>query len=139
MQTNIRTMHMEDGTTEIQWGRGDSDSVISGYILVHPDGSATFPHGEGFVFHMAGDDTRIVEGEDNYGGIEPDEKVLWHCKNTDSHQRLLNAAARALERCQVADDPSGAADEAADILSKVVELDGTEVLPGEAPERQRYT
>lgn len=47
--------------------------------------------------------------------------------------RLLNAAARALERCQVADDPSGAADEAAAILSEVVTLDGQYVpVPGES-------
>ncbi len=44
--------------------------------------------------------------------------------NDEDAQRLLSAAARALERVQVADDPSGAADEAEAILSKVVTLDG---------------
>jgi hypothetical protein len=44
---------------------------------------------------------------------------------TTSEERLRDAAARALERCQVADDPSGAADEAATILEQVVNLDAT--------------
>jgi hypothetical protein len=44
---------------------------------------------------------------------------------TTSEERLRDAAARALERCQVADDPSGAADEAAAILEQVVNLDAT--------------
>lgn len=48
---------------------------------------------------------------------------------TEVEKRLLAAAARALERCQVADDPSGAADEAAAILEQVVTLNGTYVPP----------
>lgn len=43
----------------------------------------------------------------------------------EGYERLADAAARALERCQVADDRSRAAEEAALILSEVVELDGT--------------
>lgn len=43
------------------------------------------------------------------------------------NKRLLSAAARALERCEVATDPSGAADEAAFILREVVEIDGSYV------------
>lgn len=44
---------------------------------------------------------------------------------SEANERLLSAGARALERCEVADDPSGAADEAAAILRTVVNLDGT--------------
>lgn len=51
--------------------------------------------------------------------------------------RLLNALARALERCEVADDPTGAADEAAAILREVVALDATEVHPPGAVEALR--
>lgn len=80
MQTNIATFTTEDGTTEIRWGRGEDDGAFSGYILVHPDGTATFPHGDGFVFFMAGNETRIVEGEDQYMGVQPDENVLFHCR-----------------------------------------------------------
>jgi hypothetical protein len=45
---------------------------------------------------------------------------------TTTEERLRSAAARALERCQVADDPSGAAAEAAAILEQVVNLDGSD-------------
>ena len=41
-----------------------------------------------------------------------------------SERKLRDALARALERCEVADDPSGAADEAAAILREAVDLDG---------------
>jgi hypothetical protein len=79
MQTNIQTMTTDDGTTEIRWGRGDSDGAISGYIIVHPDGTAVFPHGDGAVIFLAGSDTRVVAGEDSYGGPpDPNETVLWH-------------------------------------------------------------
>lgn len=39
-------------------------------------------------------------------------------------KRTLRVAASALERCEVADDPSGAADEAAALLRQVTTLDG---------------
>lgn len=73
----VKTITQGD-TTEIQWGVGDHDDAVSGYIQVHPDGTATFPHGDGCVIFLAGDNTRIVEGEDSYGGVQPDERVLWH-------------------------------------------------------------
>ena len=41
-----------------------------------------------------------------------------------SDNKLRMALARALERCEVAEDPTGAADEAAAILREVVDLDG---------------
>jgi hypothetical protein len=41
--------------------------------------------------------------------------------------RTLKVAAAALERCEVADDPSGAAAEAEALLRQVVQLDGTYV------------
>jgi hypothetical protein len=41
--------------------------------------------------------------------------------------QLRKVMAHALERCQVADDPSGAADEAAAILEQHVNLDGSSV------------
>jgi hypothetical protein len=44
-------------------------------------------------------------------------------------QVVRGAAGRALERCEVATDPSGAADEAAAILREVVNLDGTPAKP----------
>lgn len=47
--------------------------------------------------------------------------------------RVLRAAAAARERCEVATDPSGAADEAADILRQVVELDGSYVPHEDEP------
>lgn len=81
MQTNIMTIHCDDGTTEIRWGRAERDDDLRGYILIHPDGTATFPHGDGFVIFLAGEDTRVVEGEDNYPGVEPGENVLWHSKS----------------------------------------------------------
>jgi hypothetical protein len=77
----VKTITQGD-TTEIQWGVGESDDAISGYIQVHADGTATFPHGDGFVIFLAGDDTRIVEGEDNYGfGPKKGENVLWHSRS----------------------------------------------------------
>ena len=48
--------------------------------------------------------------------------------------RVLNAAAGALERCQVATDTSGAADEAAALLERVVTLNGVYVPDGRNPE-----
>lgn len=45
------------------------------------------------------------------------------------NRRLLVATAAALERTQVADDPSGAADEATAILEQVVTLAGEYVEP----------
>jgi hypothetical protein len=51
-------------------------------------------------------------------------------ENERANLRLLRAAAAALERCEVADDPTGAADEAAAILRQVVTLSGEYVPPG---------
>lgn len=76
----VKTITQGD-VTEIQWGVGDNDDALSGYIVVHPDGTATFPHGDGVVIFLAGDATRVVEGEDNYPGVQPDETVLWHIES----------------------------------------------------------
>lgn len=79
----VKTITQGD-TTEIQWGVGDSDDALNGYILIHPDGTATFPHGDGFVIFLAGDNTRVVETEDQYHGVQPDESVLWHVRELQS-------------------------------------------------------
>lgn len=49
----------------------------------------------------------------------------------EENERLRNAAAAALERLEVADDASGAADEAEAIMSQVVTLSGEYVPPKE--------
>jgi hypothetical protein len=60
---------------------------------------------------------------------EYDSAYTWAVENERANQRLLRAAAAALERCQVATDPSGAADEAAAILEEVVTLEGQYIPP----------
>lgn len=53
-QTNIRTITMDNGFTEIQWGRGDSDESISGYLQITPEGHLCFP------FRREADDEAFV-------------------------------------------------------------------------------
>jgi hypothetical protein len=48
--------------------------------------------------------------------------------------RLLRAAAAALERCEVASDPTGAAEEAAATLAQVVTLSGDYVPVPDLPD-----
>ena len=72
---------------------------------------------------------RIEELTAEHAALQDEVERTWRYRNELETQRarLLDHAARALERTQVAADPSGAADEATAILEQVVTLDGTYV------------
>ena len=71
---------------------------------------------------------RRIDGA-RHAALQDEVERTWRYRNELETQRarLLDRAARALERTQVAADPSGAADEATAILEQVVTLDGTYV------------
>lgn len=68
---------------------------------------------------------RIIEGVQSKTALDV---VVEKMQAEDYARRLLLVMAAALERTQVADDPSGAADEATAILEAEVNLDGSPVI-----------
>lgn len=76
-------------------------------------------------------DDEIERLRAEHEAVQSEVERCWRYRNELEAEvtRLRSAAARALERTQVCDGLSGACEEASDILSQVVELDGSPVPP----------
>lgn len=74
-------------------------------------------------------DAEIERLRSEHEAVQSEVERGWRYRNELEAEitRLRSAAARALERTQVCDDPSGGCDEATAILESVVNLDGTPV------------